>query len=47
MTINGRNPDTGRPIAGMPIPEWEPLTMLVKEAARLLPAIRTQSWDIA
>ncbi len=47
MTVNGRHPDTGRPLVGTPIPDWEPLTVLVKEAARLLPGIRTQSWDIA
>lgn len=45
MTIDGRHPDTGRPIVGTPIPDWADLPALVTEAARLLPG--TQSWDIA
>lgn len=47
VAIDGPHPDTGRAIVGTPIPDWEPLTVLVKEAARLLPGMRTQSWDIA
>jgi hypothetical protein len=47
MTIAGRHPDTGQPLAGTPIPDWADLPALVTEAARLLPGIRTQSWDIA
>ncbi len=47
MAIDGYHPDTGRPIAGTPIPDWETLTALVKQASQMLPAIRTQSWDIA
>ena len=47
MTVNGVHPDTQRPIVGTPIPDWGRLVSLVTEAARLLPGIRTQSWDIA
>ncbi len=47
MTIDGRHPDTDRPIVGTPAPDWTDLLALVREAARMLPGIRTQSWDIA
>jgi hypothetical protein len=47
MTVNPVHPDTGRAIIGTVIPEWDRLAALAKEASRLLPAIRTQSWDIA
>jgi hypothetical protein len=47
MVIDGVHPDTGRPITGTPIPDWESLKALVTKAARLLPGIRTQSWDVA
>ena len=45
--IDGVHPDTGRPITGTAIPDWEALSTLVELAARLFPGIRTQSWDIA
>jgi hypothetical protein len=47
MALNPLHPDTGRAIIGTAIPEWDRLAALAKEASRLLPAIRTQSWDIA
>ena len=47
MTIDVSHPDTGRPITGTAIPDWEALSTLVELAARLFPGIRTQSWDIA
>jgi len=47
MAINGPHPDTGHTITGTQIPGWAALTTLAVTAARLLPAIRTQSWDIA
>jgi Sugar-transfer associated ATP-grasp len=47
MAINVPHPDTGRPITGAAIPDWATLKMLVELAARLLPGIRAQSWDIA
>jgi hypothetical protein len=47
MALNPLHPDTGRAIIGTVIPEWDSLAALAKEASRLLPAIRTQSWDIA
>jgi hypothetical protein len=47
MAVNGGHPDTGRPIVGTAIPDWAALVALAKEASRLLPGIRTQSWDIA
>jgi len=47
MAVDGAHPDTGRAIAGTAVPGWDALTGLALGAARLLPGIRTQSWDIA
>jgi hypothetical protein len=47
MAINALHPDTGCPITGTAILDWEALSRLVELAARLFPGIRTQSWDIA
>jgi hypothetical protein len=47
MALNPLHPDTGRAIIGTVIPDWDSLAALVKDTSRLLPAIRTQSWDIA
>lgn len=47
IAVNSAHPDTGQPIVGTPIPGWRELVVLVEDAARLLPGIRTQSWDIA
>jgi hypothetical protein len=41
------HPDTGQPIAGTVIPEWERILEQVKLAAQVFAGIRTQSWDIA
>lgn len=34
-------------LVGRAVPDWERATTLVLDAARLFPAIRTQSWDVA
>jgi hypothetical protein len=47
MVVNPMHTDTGRMVLGSVIPEWSRLVAMVGDAARLLPAIRTQSWDIA
>jgi len=47
MVVNGQHPDNGRPLIGTPIPRWIELISLVELASYLLPAVRTQSWDIA
>jgi hypothetical protein len=47
LAVNPVHPDTGRAIIGTAIPEWDSLAALVEDTSRLLPAIRTQSWDIA
>ena len=41
------HPDTGRPIVGLELPDWQAALDLCLAAAAALPAIRTQSWDIA
>jgi Sugar-transfer associated ATP-grasp len=45
--LNPVHPDTDQTILGTPIPQWPALSALVAEAARVLPGIRTQSWDVA
>jgi hypothetical protein len=45
--VNEPHPDTGHPVVGTIIPDWEALTERVREAAAALPGIRTQSWDVA
>lgn len=47
MTVDARHPDTGRPIVGTLISDWQCLTSMVEAASQLFPGIRTQSWDIA
>lgn len=41
------HPDTGVPIVGLQIPEWDSAISLVKELARKVPACRYVGWDIA
>ena len=47
MVVNPTHTDTSRMVIGSVIPEWSRLVNRVGDAARLLPAIRTQSWDVA
>ena len=47
LTANENHPDTKRPIVGTTIPDWDRLTALVSEAAKVFAGIRTQSWDVA
>lgn len=47
LTLNEVHPDTGRPILGTPVPDWQAVQDLVLTAAKVFPGIRTQSWDIA
>jgi hypothetical protein len=42
-----RNPDTGRPIAGQPVPEWGTVRHVVERAARAFPRLPILGWDIA
>lgn len=46
-TEHSEHPDTGLPIRGMVLPDWEQATRLCLRAASTLPGIRTQSWDVA
>jgi len=41
------HPDTGRTLAGLPVPDWQKTVDLCRYAAEMFPGIRTQSWDIA
>jgi hypothetical protein len=41
------HPDTGMPLVGLAVPDWQRVTTLALRAAPLFPCIRTQSWDIA
>jgi Sugar-transfer associated ATP-grasp len=40
------HPDTGRPIIGMTVPDWDAAKRLCLDAAPLFPGVRLQSWDI-
>lgn len=47
LTVNPEHPDSTAPIVGFCLPEWQRALDLVRDAAVLLPGIRTQSWDVA
>jgi hypothetical protein len=47
MEIDPAHPDTGAPISGTVLPNWEAVLAVAREGAAKLPGIRTQSWDIA
>ena len=47
MMVNKPHPDTKRAVVGAEIPHWSAVKDLVATAARVLPGIRTQSWDVA
>lgn len=42
-----RHPDTGTPIIGTHVPNWPGMVVLAMTAARALPGLRLQGWDIA
>ncbi len=42
-----RHPDTEQPLIGAILPDWTVLTGLCLKAARALPGLRMQAWDIA
>jgi hypothetical protein len=42
-----RHPDTGGRLSDLVLPEWPALTALGLDAARVLPGLRMQAWDIA
>jgi hypothetical protein len=44
---NESHPDTGHPMVGTMLPDWQAVRERVREAAALFPGIRTQSWDVA
>lgn len=42
-----RHPDTGRPLPGLRLPDWQRARELVERASRLLAGMALQSWDLA
>lgn len=42
-----RNPDTGRPIEGQAVPQWEEIRNVVERAARTFPSLPVLGWDFA
>ena len=42
-----RHPDSGLPFAGLSVPGWAALCETTLRAARLLPGLRFQHWDVA
>ena len=47
MAVDALHPDTGAPIVGTVIPDWEKLKDMVRTASQVFAGIRTQSWDVA
>jgi hypothetical protein len=47
MQIDAPHPDGAVPITGFVLPDWQGVLEVGLRAAATLPAIRTQSWDIA
>lgn len=42
-----RHPDTGMPLIGFRLPNWESAIALAKEATRHFPGLGIQNWDVA
>jgi hypothetical protein len=42
-----RHPDTGRPLTGVVLPEWQTAVSLCLDATRCIPGIPMQAWDVA
>ena len=42
-----RHPDTGERLLGRTLPLWRETKALIEAAARTLPGVRTQAWDVA
>jgi glutathione synthase/RimK-type ligase-like ATP-grasp enzyme len=40
------HPDTGKPIKGFHVPEWERIVATCKEASRTIPNIHFAGWDL-
>jgi hypothetical protein len=47
LRVNDPHPDTGRPIIGAEIPDWNQVKEIVVAAGPLFAGIRSQSWDVA
>lgn len=41
------HPDTGKPLVGITLPDWEEMINLCLKAATALPGLRLQHWDVA
>jgi hypothetical protein len=42
-----RHPETGQPLLGMALPDWNAAVELCLSAAKALPGLRMQAWDVA
>ncbi|MDP2171366.1 MAG: sugar-transfer associated ATP-grasp domain-containing protein [Rhodocyclaceae bacterium] len=42
-----RHPDTGMPLIGFRLPDWESAIVLVRDATRHFPGLGIQNWDVA
>jgi hypothetical protein len=47
LRLNDPHPDTGRPVVGVQIPDWNIVKEIVVTAAPLFAGINSQSWDVA
>lgn len=47
LVVDIPHPDTGRPLVGIAVPDWQTLVATCIQGAQTLPGVRTQSWDVA
>ena len=40
------HPDTGEPVVGFQVPEWEQVLATIKQAAAVVPSLRYVGWDV-
>lgn len=46
LRIDPRHPDTGAKVLGVTLPDWEKLTVQMRDAALAFPGFRIQHWDV-
>jgi hypothetical protein len=46
-SLTGVHPDSGKPVTGVTLPNWEDTVELCLSTATALPELRLQSWDVA
>ena len=47
LAVDMPHPDTGAPLVGTIVPDWQSVATMTTRAAQVLAGVRTQSWDVA